>query len=183
VDALNGNYRLQQDPCQSGVTNPCVDTGDPNASMIAGTTRTDWVQDAGRVDMGSHYAIPPATAKWYCGTGANAATDGFVITGPPILGGTLSASITGCAPGNWAAFLVAYSAPLTFPSPWGEVLVDIGHPGGELFGMPSGIGTPTVIDVPMPSDPSSCGFVFYTQAVSFVGPLCLHCAYECTIGL
>ena len=26
------------------------------------------------------------------------------------------------------------------------------------------------------------GFVFYTQAGSFGGSICLHCAHECTIG-
>lgn len=36
---------------------PCVDTGDPDAAMINGTTRTDQVQDAVPVDMGFHYPI------------------------------------------------------------------------------------------------------------------------------
>jgi len=135
---------------------------------------------------GSAYAFrrsgPDATCQWYCGTGANAPTDGFVITSPAVLGGTFSASVTGCAVGNWAAFLVGYSGPLTLPSPWGEVLVDIADPNGELLGMPSGVGTPAVIDVLVPNDPRFCGFVFYTQAASFVGSLCLHCGYECTVG-
>jgi len=34
----------------------------------------------------------------------------------------------------------------------------------------------------VPNDPSFTGFVFFTQAASFGGSLCLHCAYECTIG-
>ncbi len=87
-----------------------------------------------------------------------------------------------CAPGNTGAFLAAYSTPLTLPSVWGEVLVNIADPHGELLGMPSGVGDPAVIDLPVPSDVQFCGFVFYVQAASHGGSLCLHCGYECTIG-
>jgi len=54
-DPVNANYHLQQDPCQLGVNNPCVDTGDPNGTIIAGSTRTDGVQDSNVLDMGYHY--------------------------------------------------------------------------------------------------------------------------------
>jgi len=57
VDPSNQKYLLQQDPCQPGILNPCVDTGDP-ASSIEGSTRTDLVQDSGIVDMGYHYPLP-----------------------------------------------------------------------------------------------------------------------------
>jgi hypothetical protein len=50
-------YHLSQDPCQPGVSNPCVNGGDPSSPMITGTTRTDGVQDAGIVDMGYHYPV------------------------------------------------------------------------------------------------------------------------------
>jgi len=123
-----------------------------------------------------------ASCQWYCGTGANAATDGYVITGLPVLGGTFGASVAGCAPGNVGAVLVAFSAPLTFPGAWGEVLVDVTDPNGELLGAPSALGDPAVVHLPVPGDPMFSGFVFYTQAVSFGGSLCLHCAHECTIG-
>jgi len=53
----NSDFHLQQDPCQPGINNPCVDTGDPSSSMIEGTTRTDGEQDKGVVDMGYHYPI------------------------------------------------------------------------------------------------------------------------------
>ncbi len=56
VDPVNGDFHLRQDPCQSGITNPCVDTGDPT-TMCGGTTRTDDVRDIWPVDMGYHY--PP----------------------------------------------------------------------------------------------------------------------------
>ena len=105
-----------------------------------------------------------------------------MIVSPAILDGTFSASVASCAPGNWGAFLVAYSTPLVFPSAWGEILVNIADPNGELLGSPGGMGNPAVIDVRLPSNPDLAGFLFYTQAVSFMGSPCLHCAYECTIG-
>ena len=54
-DPTNNDFHLQQDPCQPGIVNPCVDSGDPLSSMISGSTRTDRVQDIGVVDMGYHY--------------------------------------------------------------------------------------------------------------------------------
>jgi predicted outer membrane repeat protein len=57
LSAGTGDFRLQQDPCQPGVTNPCVDTGNPGSTMITGTTRSDGVQDAGVIDMGYHYEV------------------------------------------------------------------------------------------------------------------------------
>ncbi len=54
VDPANGDYHLQQDPCQPGVVNPCVDSGHPN-TLCEGTTRTDGVRDSWPADMGYHY--------------------------------------------------------------------------------------------------------------------------------
>ncbi len=122
------------------------------------------------------------TCQWYCGTGANAPTDGYVITNPAALGGVFSATVTGCAPGNTGAILVGYASSLTLSSPWGELLVNTADPAGELVGMPSGFGNPTLIDVPVLTDPVFAGLVFYTQALSFGGSMCLHCAHECTVG-
>ncbi|MEW6746638.1 MAG: DUF6531 domain-containing protein [Planctomycetota bacterium] len=48
------NYRLRQDPCEPGITNPCVNTGDPGSSPVAGSTRSDRIVDVSRVDMGYH---------------------------------------------------------------------------------------------------------------------------------
>ena len=66
IDPANGDYRLQQHPCQPGVVSPCVDTGDPSSPMITGTTRTDLVQDTGIVDMGFHYDIASIPGVPYC---------------------------------------------------------------------------------------------------------------------
>jgi parallel beta-helix repeat protein len=50
-----GNYFLSQLAAGQGADSPCVDTGYPDSEMIAGTTRTDLVQDTNVVDMGYHY--------------------------------------------------------------------------------------------------------------------------------
>jgi parallel beta-helix repeat protein len=57
TDPDGGHYYLQQDPCQPGVENPCVDAGDPGSIMIIGTTRTDGFQDSSIIDMGYHYPV------------------------------------------------------------------------------------------------------------------------------
>jgi len=62
ISADMNDFRLQQDPCQPGITNACINSGDPLSTMIEGTTRTDGVQDIGIVDLGYHYqgmAVPP----------------------------------------------------------------------------------------------------------------------------
>jgi len=65
VDPASGDFHLQQDPCQPGIVNPCVDAGDPASEVIDGTTRTDWVQDSGAVDMGYHYTPSlPNLSPW-----------------------------------------------------------------------------------------------------------------------
>ena len=58
ADPLFDDFHLRQDPCQTGVMNPCVDTGDPVSPLLAGSTRTDGVADSGIVDMGYHYTDP-----------------------------------------------------------------------------------------------------------------------------
>jgi parallel beta-helix repeat protein len=53
-----GNYYLGQDPCQPGLSNPCVDAGSETAAALGMDlywTRTDEVADSGQVDMGYHH--------------------------------------------------------------------------------------------------------------------------------
>jgi hypothetical protein len=54
---VSGCY-LAQVLAGQATDSPCVDTGDPSAELVAGTTRTDGVQDAVVVDMGYHFAGP-----------------------------------------------------------------------------------------------------------------------------
>lgn len=56
-----GDYFLSQEAAGQAVTSPCVDSGHPECEVpeIAGmTTRTDFVPDQGRVDMGYHHPVP-----------------------------------------------------------------------------------------------------------------------------
>jgi parallel beta-helix repeat protein len=58
VDPEQGDFHLQQDPCQPGVINPCVDSGCTVAyglCLQTGWTRTDEETDIGIADMGFHY--------------------------------------------------------------------------------------------------------------------------------
>ncbi len=55
ADPANGYFYLQQDPCQPGVSNPCVDAGAPGSTMIDGSTRMDGVPDSAIMDLGYHY--------------------------------------------------------------------------------------------------------------------------------
>ncbi|MFH2002462.1 MAG: hypothetical protein ABIK28_22505 [Planctomycetota bacterium] len=67
-DPESGLYYLGQDPCQPGITNPCVNTGSDVAwwfGMDVRWTRMDGVADSGQMDMGFHYGYetpqPPLT--------------------------------------------------------------------------------------------------------------------------
>jgi len=67
IDPDNDDYHLRQTPCQFmpwGVSNPCVDSGDPLSAIIHGSTRTDEVTDLGIVDMGFHYLPDVWTDQW-----------------------------------------------------------------------------------------------------------------------
>jgi len=57
-DLFNCDYHLNQDPCQPGITNPCVDSGSATASSLGMDTlwtRTDIAANSGIVDIGFHY--------------------------------------------------------------------------------------------------------------------------------
>jgi hypothetical protein len=156
--------------------------------VASGTCGTYWFGgypnnfSSWRMTLNVGDGVPTASCSWYCGTGANAATDGFVITSPAVLGGTFGMSVTHCMSGNIGALVVAYDSPLTFMTKWGEILINFTSPNGELIGMPAGIGNPATITLPVPINMLFCGFGIYVQAASFGGGICLHCAYNCVIG-
>lgn len=61
------DFHLKQDPCQPGVTNPCVDAGSDTAENLkfyTSWTRTDKAYDSGIVDMGFHYGTYPGMALY-----------------------------------------------------------------------------------------------------------------------
>ncbi|MEW5749033.1 MAG: hypothetical protein AB1793_09675 [Candidatus Thermoplasmatota archaeon] len=120
-----------------------------------------------------------ASSTFRCGSGVNANT--FTITSDPVLGGTFAGSVAATG-GNVGAFLAAFSTPLTLTTSWGEILVNIADPGGELLGLPSALGDPAVIALPVPIDLTLCGALLSVQAVGFGGGITLTCAYDCTVG-
>jgi hypothetical protein len=52
-----GAFYLEQVAAGQAVDSPCVDTGDPGASPVSGTTRTDGAADTGVADRGYHYPV------------------------------------------------------------------------------------------------------------------------------
>ncbi|MEW6074250.1 MAG: hypothetical protein AB1726_16860 [Planctomycetota bacterium] len=120
-----------------------------------------------------------ASSTFRCGSGANANT--FTITRDPVLGGTFAGSVAATG-ANVGAFLAAFSTPLTLTTGWGEILVNIADPGGELLGLPFDLGDPAVISLPVPIDLTLCGAPFSVQAVGFGGSITLTCAYDCAVG-
>jgi hypothetical protein len=50
-----GDYYLSQTSSGQAADSPCIDAGDPNSTLIIGTTRTDELDDTGIVDIGYHY--------------------------------------------------------------------------------------------------------------------------------
>ncbi|MEW6074585.1 MAG: hypothetical protein AB1726_18585 [Planctomycetota bacterium] len=154
---------------------PDVATGTCGTYWFGGVPNnfSSWWNDIRKGDF------PPADCAWYCGTGVN--VNGYVVVAPPALGGTFVSSITAFG-GNVGAVLAAYMTPLLLTTGWGEILINIADPNGELLGLPAGFGNPAIIALPIPVLITLEGLTFYVQAVGFGGGINLHCAYACTIG-
>lgn len=83
VTVPQGNHYLFQPPYQPGIS-PCVDAGDPDSSMIDGTTSIAGIQDDGVVDMGFHY--PLSSPDWVVDVKCNGQDASVVITeGDPVI--------------------------------------------------------------------------------------------------
>ena len=59
-----GDYYLSQTAAGQLVDSPCLDSGNPDSTVPAGTTRTDNVQDAAPLDIGFHHAILSEPHLW-----------------------------------------------------------------------------------------------------------------------
>jgi len=106
--------------------------------------------------------------------------DVYAVTTLPVLGATFTASIT--TTGKTGSFLAGYTTPLTAAANWGNLLVNIADADGELLGLPSGVGDPTILSLPVPPDPALAGFTFSTQAARFGGGLDLTNAQDLVLG-
>ncbi len=124
-----------------------------------------------------------ASATWRNPSiGGHTNPDVYSVTSTPVLGGTFSASVDTGAAGN-GCFLVGYGTPLSSASPLGNLLVNTTDPGGELLGMPSAVGNPAVIDVPVPMDITLIEVAASTQALLFgTGGLDLTNAQDLVVG-
>jgi len=122
-----------------------------------------------------------ANCNWRCGLGVN--PDTFLVITDPVLGGVFSSSVVPHA-GSVLAALSAYATPAQLNTQWGELLVNIADPGGELLGVPVSFGNPAVFAMGVPLDAALYGFTFSVQALHLggVNPPQLACAYDCVIG-
>ena len=185
LDHVGVNFHLRQDPPQAGVSNPCVDTGDPATETIVGTTRTDCHQDSGIADMGYHYdSCYPLAATAFRNAGTNPASLDAVTL--PVVGGTYTATIDlGGTTGHNLAWLVGFTAPLSLTWGGGQViLVDFTDPYGELMLLTPRPGPLATYDLAIPKRSIFVGFTCSTQAVHFGGfqPFALSNAQDLTLG-
>ena len=109
----------------------------------------------------------------------------YTLSGTPILGSNLTATIDLSTSGHSLALLLGYGGPLQFGLPGGQtILVDITHPAGELLGLPAVAGPlAQYVFAPLPDDASLCGLSFSTQALHVGGgPFVLSNAYDLVLG-
>ena len=119
------------------------------------------------------------------GTGVN--PNNFVVTNGLQLGGALVGSDTQTN-GGLGVFLVGYLSPLVFPSAFGEILVNVADPGGELYAGAGAAGPylfaggVASIGFGVPADLNLCGITVHSQTLEFGGGIQLHNVNACTIG-
>ena len=130
-------FHLLQAPCQPGMTNPCVDTGDPSSTMVAGTTRTDGVQDSGIVDMGYHHATGASNIIYV--------PDDFSSIQAAI-NAAIEADIVIVRQGTYVENIDLLGKAITVQSESGPVSTTIdGQGAGSVVAMVSGEGPNTVL--------------------------------------
>lgn len=107
----------------------------------------------------------------------------YTALNAPTPGGTFMAAIdTTFQPGAVGAFLVGYGSPLELPTQYGVVLVNLVDPSGLILNE-LGVGALAGYSVPVPNDPTLCGFSFSSQGVVFGGGVTLTNAYDLVVGL
>lgn len=109
----------------------------------------------------------------------------YSIAAPPVLGGTVTATVDLSTTGHSFAQILGFATPLEITLGSGQtLLVNAADPNGELLGQPLILGPQAVFSVPTPSSPSLCGQRIYTQAVHAFGvvPFALSNAIDVTLG-
>lgn len=109
----------------------------------------------------------------------------YIAAGGPVLGGTYSATDQSSS-GGLGVFIVGYATPLSFPTAYGQLLVNVADPGGELLAGFNGpyifAGGTATIAVPVPKNLDLCGLALSTQTLEFGGGIRLHNAQDLVVG-
>jgi len=106
-------------------------------------------------------------------------------TGGPILGTTLAVSVDLTTTGHDFALLFGFDAPFDFTLGGGQTLLCLDLFGsGEILGQTTQPGPTALFSIPIPNNPSLCGFSFCMQSIQFGGavPFALSDALDATIG-
>lgn len=157
--------------------------GDGRDDLVAGVMS----DDDGANDAGAVWALfldcrPMAsTTNRNPMVGGHTNPDVYAVTGLPVLGGTLTASVTTSSPTD-TVLLVGYAQGGQLNLVWGNVLVDILHPAGDLLHGPTAIGNPAVIDVNVPHDFAYLGATLATQALRIGTVVDLTNAQDIVVG-
>jgi len=104
----------------------------------------------------------------------------YDVVALPSLDGEFVAAID--TTGKNGSFLVGYASPFALATAWGNLLLDVTDPLGELLGWPSATGKPSVISIALPDEPVLCGFTCSTQAIRFGGGFDLTNAQDLVLG-
>ena len=114
------------------------------------------------------------------GSGANELCYG--ATTLPVLGSTLVLSVdASLTPAATTSVVVAYTQPLTLPTGFGELLVDVTSSFVFSSGAPV-VGTTSTHSVPVPASASFAGFTVSSQAALIGGGVKLCNAVDLVAG-
>jgi hypothetical protein len=149
-DPASGDYHLQQDPCQPGIVNPCVDTSGnlvTNNGYYTCSTKTNNDNDEGIVDMGFHYGcysiLPLATDTCFLSQGGGGTVNFNLFAGEDnkyrnylILGGASGTDPGTLLPGglatipiNWDWFTDLELSLINISPIFTDFLGVLGYPG------------------------------------------------------
>jgi hypothetical protein len=124
---------------------------------------------------------PSATAA---ARNAGSNPNSYTVSGAPIMGETMTASIDVASTGHTFGKLFGYSGPLTYTLGSRTILVDFTDVNGELLSLAPAVGPIATYDLLVPTDCAVAGFGLSTQAVHFGGgsPWVLSNAQDLVLG-
>ncbi len=150
----------------------------PNCTLQAGTDVISIVASGPLCEC-----YPNADSMIRNGAGVNPIS--LLAVNPPKLGAVHieTVNLVGTT-GHAAAALFAYASPLSLFTIYGELLVNIADPGGELLGGPMATGPVATFLITVPNDISLAGLYVSTQALHVGGvfPAALSNALDLLLG-